>query len=854
MDQLDQFDRRLRRITMLLYAAATIFAVTIANIPGLNEGFQRTWINLLAPTGLASIMLVRLVPWHRYNRNLFLVMTASSLVLVALLVYLTGGWTSPFDVYFFLTVVFAALYYSRRVTLLVGALVSVISFSPLLYSVPTTESVLRRLIVSAVYMITSWAGSWMAGELGRREHVRRGLEADLTEIRRLRDELASANELERRRIKGLLALQRTGATVYGFRETRAAIGGILAEMVRSLGYEYVSVYQREGDYLVMTDQLGYPKTIERIPIGHGVMSRSLLSGKSILLTDLSKDTDALRAFPGIISEVCVPLRIEGVVVGVVNVETTTTRLDTTDLELLELFAQQAGGALANARALEAQDRRERRAVAASKLLARLNKNLAVEEVLRAATQGPVEDYNSMAACLWRRQKNSSCGSWIVSSCNGRDLAGSVSAATLDTILERRQPVHLDSVEHAHATGAAEAVSFAGYPLLRGEDMLGVFGVFSEASMDRDDLDFWANFAAQVALSLDNAYSYSREHKRTEQLEAVHDIGREIGAILDPASLCQALVEAVRQRLGYSIVTLFVPAPAGADLVLAAQVGMRAAPGNAGSENLRMPRDEGIVGHVAGSRAPYYTSDVRSDPFYKHLGNTHIRSELAVPVLYGEELMGVLNVESVNADVFDDADVTALEAVADGAAIALQNARAHALLARKATTDALTGIYNHQALMERLDLETERARRYGHYLSALFFDIDYFKQVNDTYGHQTGDLVLQEIVRLGSDSLRQVDTLGRYGGEEFVALLPETGGEEAAQVAERLRARIAAHTFELPDGTKMGITVSVGVATCRGLAASRHELLRTADNALYSAKRLGRNRVYVTGSKREPTPV
>lgn len=174
-----------------------------------------------------------------------------------------------------------------------------------------------------------------------------------------------------------------------------------------------------------------------------------------------------------------------------------------------------------------------------------------------------------------------------------------------------------------------------------------------------------------------------------------------------------------------------------------------------------------------------------------------------------------------------------------ARLAEQNARLLAL----STTDPLTTLPNHRALSERMEQEVARARRYGHPLSILFFDADHFKRVNDTYGHSTGDIVLQELGRLVSSLLRAGDSIGRYGGEEFLALLPETTQEEACQVAERIRKTIA----ESPLATstiKEGIptTISLGVATFPTDGATASEVVEQADQAMYWAKRLGRNQV------------
>ncbi len=169
--------------------------------------------------------------------------------------------------------------------------------------------------------------------------------------------------------------------------------------------------------------------------------------------------------------------------------------------------------------------------------------------------------------------------------------------------------------------------------------------------------------------------------------------------------------------------------------------------------------------------------------------------------------------------------------------------ANARLEMLATTDVLTNLPNHRALQSLLEQECERTRRFGHDLSVLFFDGDRFKQVNDTYGHATGDMVLQELGSRTRGVLRMGDTVGRFGGEEFLVILPETNQQEAQVLAERLRSAVAA----LPLATSaveggIAITISIGVASYPHEGVTASELCEQADQAMYWAKRLGRNQI------------
>ncbi len=163
---------------------------------------------------------------------------------------------------------------------------------------------------------------------------------------------------------------------------------------------------------------------------------------------------------------------------------------------------------------------------------------------------------------------------------------------------------------------------------------------------------------------------------------------------------------------------------------------------------------------------------------------------------------------------------------------------------QATHDPLTGLLNRQAILSVLDAEIERAARYGRSLSIAFVDVDHFKRVNDTYGHLVGDRVLRHVAEQILANVRVVDRVGRYGGEEFILILPETGVDPAAMMADKLRRKVAAAAVTLDDGQVIAVTMSAGVAGSSGRPLELDPLIRDADAALYAAKGLGRDQVYV----------
>jgi diguanylate cyclase (GGDEF)-like protein len=179
-----------------------------------------------------------------------------------------------------------------------------------------------------------------------------------------------------------------------------------------------------------------------------------------------------------------------------------------------------------------------------------------------------------------------------------------------------------------------------------------------------------------------------------------------------------------------------------------------------------------------------------------------------------------------------------------AAVALDNAMRIARAEELSVTDDLTSLYNSRYLSQVLRRETKRASRNGRPLSLLFIDLDGFKSVNDRHGHLCGSKALVEAADVIRASARETDMIARYGGDEFAVLLPDTGSDGAVAVGERIRERVAAHTFLESDGLQIRLTASVGVATLPDVATSVEELVRAADMAMYRVKYSGKNGIDV----------
>ncbi|HYI20927.1 MAG TPA: diguanylate cyclase [Solirubrobacteraceae bacterium] len=258
--------------------------------------------------------------------------------------------------------------------------------------------------------------------------------------------------------------------------------------------------------------------------------------------------------------------------------------------------------------------------------------------------------------------------------------------------------------------------------------------------------------------------------------------------------------------------------------------------------------EGIAGQVlATGRA--VTSDAYADEMTapSHATPAGVRSGVGVPMRWNGELRGVLSVAFTEAHAIDREDLGVLEAIADLAVVACHNAEAYEDVRAAASTDALTGLLNHGAMQVRIREEIARAARDGAPLCCVLLDLDDFKRVNDELGHPAGDAFLRRVAEALQAEVRRYDQVARYGGDEFVLVLPSTGQDEARAVAERVRARVRDGLPNGADGPIGGCSIGISAWAA---PMSAGDLLEAADRALYLAKRTGKDRVAVASPDAE----
>ncbi len=264
---------------------------------------------------------------------------------------------------------------------------------------------------------------------------------------------------------------------------------------------------------------------------------------------------------------------------------------------------------------------------------------------------------------------------------------------------------------------------------------------------------------------------------------------------------------------------------------------------------RIKLTEGLAGGVARKGTPLIITDAAKDSrFQKSIERksySRAKSLLCVPIINKRRTIGVLEmVDKVNGEPFEEKDLELLSKLVDQAAIAIERSTLYQKMADLAITDDLTKLFNFRHLDQTLDLEIRRCQRYGATVSLIFLDMDYFKLVNDRHGHLMGSKVLVEVAQILSSNLRDIDVIARYGGDEFVVVLPETDVDTTYRISQRLQQAVREYDFLTEEDLKIKLSASFGIAGYPVHAKNKKDLILLADKAMYQAKYGGRDRICI----------
>ncbi len=332
---------------------------------------------------------------------------------------------------------------------------------------------------------------------------------------------------------------------------------------------------------------------------------------------------------------------------------------------------------------------------------------------------------------------------------------------------------------------------------------------------------------------------SELEKSQAQLEMIYENTRILAAILEPDGVVKEIARILGRTLQYQQFALVFRNRPDTFYYRARQIDGHA---NFHAKALDITKND-LLRKVADMHEPIRIKEIGDRDDYLPM-MSQSRSLIVVPMTAHGQTQGLLLAEAPERDRFTDRDVQMLTVVARSAALAIENAELHRRTAELTIIDELTETFNYRYFVQKLQEEKKRATRYDLPLSLIMVDIDWFKKLNDSYGHEVGNVVLKELSRVIKSCIRDVDIFARYGGEEFVVILPQTPQSEAHHIGERIRSQVESTIIDAGSAGKVKITVSVGVSSFPENGRSHEELVSVADQALYRAKGSGKNLVCI----------
>ena len=333
----------------------------------------------------------------------------------------------------------------------------------------------------------------------------------------------------------------------------------------------------------------------------------------------------------------------------------------------------------------------------------------------------------------------------------------------------------------------------------------------------------------------------------ERLSLFHEVGKTLASTLDLQKILQTIMEKISDFIHPDTWSLLMLDEKTQELYFEIAIGA----GANSLKDLRLKLGEGIAGWVAEHAEAVLIEDAASDPRFTKkfdvVTQIDTQSVVCVPIKSRDKVLGVIElVNCLGKESFRAEDMSILKNLADYAAIALENARYVQRIQELTITDDCTTLYNARHLHFVLDAEIYRSNRYNYEFSLIFIDLDHFKQVNDTYGHLVGSKLLWMIGDAIKGHLRLIDYAFRYGGDEFVILLPQTPKESALLVVRRIKDLLNSKLFFTEENLNIKVTASFGVASFPSDARTRKDILRMADEAMYLVKNSTRNNIALAG--------
>jgi diguanylate cyclase (GGDEF)-like protein len=547
---------------------------------------------------------------------------------------------------------------------------------------------------------------------------------------------------------------------------------------------------------------------------------------------------------GLRSAVVISLQAKEQAFGLLLLGTPDSRRFTpAELRLLLALGHQIGVAVENSYLIQQTSRRSEELHVLNEIGRALSSTLNKEDLLRRLWEElrRLFDVENLYLATFDSARDQICFELELE--NGMRLPPRSRAAgnhLTEYILRTRQPVLIrdNFVSEVRTLGVEPkrtAGSFCGVPLVAYDHAIGALCIFSdnERAYDEGHLELMRVLASEASIAIENARLFQEERTKARQLNLINLISRDAIATLNPDEILAKIAGQLEHGLSYDHIGIAILEYTTRELLVSAESGKRR-----GALGKKIPLDTGLIGQVARTgKAATYRASVNSQNAPQPVLPDSCTA-MALPIFYGDHLHGVLYVETLERVDFSEEESLLLQTLADLIAGAYHNAQTFQKAQEQAITDGLTGVKTHRFFMEALSSEWKRSSRAGRSFALVLMDLDRFKFVNDFYGHLEGDLVLQRVGQILEANCRRSDVVARYGGDEFVILMPETTMEQARQLSSKLRGWIASDQLL----REKNISASFGVASYPLHGSAPQELIQVADASMYLSKHQGGNTV------------
>jgi diguanylate cyclase (GGDEF)-like protein len=652
------------------------------------------------------------------------------------------------------------------------------------------------------------------------------------------------------RARELDSLQKTSLDISSSDHLESGLQSVLSQIFQLTPAYDANIYLYQDQDLSFYISLG-KNSQQTLPFSHpGEEEISLQVAQSTqdyYISDVTAFNDIPGESPGQKEAlISFALKAAAEVIGVLNIWYPDIRTFSPDEKtILRLLADQAASAIISMQFLQAE--REQRILADSLRKANLmvTDNLELKSVLESILVQVLNLVSARDAQIFLYDgKNLDFGAVIYKEGIQPDPVFPLDEKSIFYQTARRgERILISDIQNEeNLPGSWKTGALASLPLIFHRKVIGIMNVsfIKPGELDESLLQVLDLLSNQAAIAINNARTFEAEKKQRKLAQALQHTGRAIQSSLDLEIVLDQILDQIATAIDYD----------SANLILIEE-GVARSVRQHGFQDLHSDGRELTIDSYGDprfntfqkmiqSKQPLIIPDTSQNQDWIITETTQeVMSWAGAPILAGDQVIGFLSLNNNQKDFYNKEHEELLTAFASQASIALEHARLHQEIQDLAITDPLTKINNRRGLERWGQYEIDRAKRFNSSLSAIFFDLDKFKNINDNYGHDAGDEVLREVVACCQRVIRKIDIFSRVGGEEFLIILPETPLPIAFHVAERIRKTVAGQTFDI-TGYQLNITISLGVVELNEEMDTLADLVNAADQYMYRAKQAGRN--------------